>query len=313
MTRAALDAELSRARTMLLAARSTRVAPATDDKILAAWNGLMISALAHAHQVLGEPRYLEAAQRAARFVLSAMRTGDGGLFATARAGKAHVAGCLDDYAFMAQALVDLYESDFDASWLRAALELARKVQERFWDERLGGYFTAPASESLVARTKNVHDGALPAGGGVQALTLVRLFELTEETWLWDAAQAAFGAHAALANRHPRLFSQLLCAVDFVAQRPRQIVLAGADADPALEAMLRTVRATFAPARVVARARHGSSDNAIIPALEGRLPSSAHSPARAYVCRDRTCLAPAADAQQLVAQLAGASLRSPAHS
>jgi uncharacterized protein YyaL (SSP411 family) len=303
VTRAALDAELSAARSELLSARRQRVAPATDDKILASWNGLMISALAHAHQALDEPRYLHAAQRAARYVLSAMRTSDGGLFATARAGKAHVAGCLDDYAFMAQALVDLYESDFDAAWLRAALELARAVQARFWDDERGGYFTAPASETLLARTKNVHDGALPAGGGVQALTLVRLSELTEDAQLWDAAGAALSAHAALANRHPRLFSQLLCAVDFIARAPKQVVIAGDDEDTELQAMLRAVRRTFAPARVVARARYGSADAELIPVLQGRLPASTSEAPRAYVCRDRTCLLPVASASALVAQLA----------
>jgi uncharacterized protein YyaL (SSP411 family) len=300
---ATLEARMQGARAKLLAAREQRVKPMTDDKVLVAWNGLMIGALALAYQVLGEPRFLDAARRAARYVLGAMRTPDGGLHATARGGRAHLRAGLDDYAFFVQALLDLYESDFDPRWLAQAQALCTRIEQRFADPALGGYFTTePDVAELLTRSKSVHDGALPAGSGVQALNLLRLSELTCRPELAERSRAVVDSLAGLVNRQPRAFAQLLLAHDFAVRDPLQVVVSGAAEAADTAWLLAAVRGSFRPQRVVALAT-GAPHEASMPLLEGRAPDS--GPARAYVCRNQTCLAPLTDADSLVSALRGA--------
>jgi uncharacterized protein YyaL (SSP411 family) len=297
-----LEASMREARAKLLHARSSRVAPATDDKVLAAWNGLMLSGLCSAHQVLDRPRYLEAARQAARYVLTGMRKPDGRLLATARKGRAHIDACLDDYVFMTQGLIDLYETDFDPAWLREALALCDIVEARFADRERGGYCTtADGHEPLIARTKTVHDGALPSGTGVQALNLLRLAELCDKPALRERALAVFDAQAALANRQPRAFAALMLAVDFVRSGPREIVISGERETADTQALLRRVRSTFLPQRVVALASP-DADETLLPLLRGRKPQAAHAGALAYVCRDFRCDAPVSSADELTSLL-----------
>jgi uncharacterized protein YyaL (SSP411 family) len=248
----------------------------------------MLSALACAHQVLQEARYLEAAQRAARYLLRGMRQPDGSLYATARAGRAHLDACLDDYIFTIQGLIDLYESDFDPTWLREALALSELVEQRFTDRERGGYCTTGAGhEPLIARMKTVHDGALPAGTGVQVLNLLRLSELCGRADLRSQALSTINAQATLVNRHPRAFSHLLLAVDFLERVPREVVVSGTLDDPGTRALLQATRATFLPQRVVALA-NSSADAQLCPLIEGR---QGGGKALAYVCRNYTCDAP----------------------
>jgi uncharacterized protein YyaL (SSP411 family) len=294
-----LQALVQSAKPELLAARTRRVHPATDDKVLAAWNGLMIGALAQAYQVLEDPLYLDAAQRAARYVLDGMRQPDGRLFATARHGRAHINACLDDYAFVAQGLIDLYEASFDERWLREALALTQIVETRFADRERGGYFTTgEGHEALITRCKSVQDGALPAGSAVHALSLLRLAELTARPALLAQAHAAVDGLAKLALRHPQAFSHLLIALDFRLGEPRQIVIAGDPASTETKALLRSVRRTFRPQRVVTFATPGS-DLTLLPVLEGK---TAADQSRAYVCQGHTCQAPTQGADQLQAAL-----------
>ncbi|MFN0244495.1 MAG: thioredoxin domain-containing protein [Planctomycetota bacterium] len=299
--RAELVAAMESARPKLYAARAQRVHPGTDDKVLASWNGLMISALALAHQVLDEPRYLDAARAALRYVLTGMRQPDGRLFATARSGRAHLNAYLDDYVFVVQALIDVYESDFDERWLDEATRLTTIVTDRFEDAEGGGFFTtAHDHESLLARLKNPHDGALPSGSGVHALNLLRLAELTGAGTLAQSAERTIRSLGALVNRYPAAFSQLLIAVDFLAAQPREIVLAGSLDDESLLALLREVRATFLPQRVVALARP-SARSSTLPLIEGKV--AGPSGARAYVCRNYACREPADTPAELRARLA----------
>ena len=284
-----LQRAMQSARGDLWKAREARIHPARDDKVLVAWNGLMISALAQAFQVLGERRYLDAATRAARMILGSMRRPDGRLFATARNGRAHLDAYLDDYAFLVQALIDLYESDFDAAWLREALALEALVTEHFEDADKGGWFTTGKEhEKLIARLKNPHDGALPAGNGVHALNLLRLSELTGRGELAQRAERAIRSLGAMVNAYPAAFSQLLIAVDFLAAGPREVVVAGEPSSAATAALLARVRKTFLPQRVVALAAEGADDT-LIPLLEGKTPGAGG--ARAFVCRSYACRAP----------------------
>jgi hypothetical protein len=295
-----LEEAMERARAQLFDVRDKRVHPATDDKVLAAWNGLMISALAQAYQVLDEPRFLAVAQRAVRYVTVQMRQEDGRLFATARNGRAHLNAYLDDYAFMIQALVDLYESDFDSGWLREALALDKILTDRFQDPELGGYFTtAHDHEKLIARLKAPHDGALPSGNGVQALNLLRLAELTGQGPLAKQAERTILSVGGLVNRYPQGFSQLLLAVDYLAVGAREIVIAGEPGSPPVAAMLKAVRGRFLPQRVVALA-HPGADLDLIPLLAERI--APEGGARAYVCRNYACKQPVDTVEALTAQL-----------
>jgi len=284
-----LRAAMADARTKLWNAREKRVHPHKDDKVLASWNGLMISALAQTYQVLGDARHLAAAQRAANYVLTGMRQPDGALFATARHGKAKLNAYLDDYAFLIAGLIDLYESDFDPRWLREALALEKLLAERFWDEANGGYFTTGSNhEELIARLKSPHDGALPSGASVQALNLLRLAELTGQGKLAQRAEATIQSVGALANRYPAAFSQLMIAVDFLASAPREIVVAGELDEPRTQEFLSVVRGRFAPQRVVALSDARADEDAM-PILEGK--RRGESGPRAFVCRNYACKAP----------------------
>jgi hypothetical protein len=297
---AALEAAMKLAREKLLAARATRVRPQTDDKILASWNGLMISALAQCYQVLGHERHLRAAQRAASYLLERQRTAEGRLLATARHGRAKLNAYLDDYAFVTQGLIDLYEADFDPRWLREALALSRVLDERFADAEQGGWFTTSDDhEKLLARLKSPHDGALPAGQSVQALNLLRLAELTGQGPLAQRAERAIRSVGALANRHPVAFSQMLVAVDFLAAAPREVVVAGEPGDPAVRALLATLRGRFLPQRVVALA-DSRADRELMPLLDGK--TAEQGRARAFVCRNYACNAAARTPEELAAQL-----------
>ena len=298
-----LEAEMREARTALFAARSKRVAPATDDKVLAAWNGLMIGALARAHQALDEPRFLDAARAAARYVLTDMRQTDGRLFATARHGRAHLNAYLDDYAFTIQGLIDLYQSDFDPTWLREALELCAVVEREFADPEHGGYFTTGIShEVLLARLKSPQDGALPSGNGVHAANLLRLAELCGRGDLAQRAERVLLSVGGLVNRFPHAFSQTILASDLAAGDPQEVVVAGELDHPNVRAMLRAVRASYRPQRVVALADR-RADPELTPLVANRTPAS--SGARAYVCENYACQRPADTTAELEPQLAGA--------
>jgi uncharacterized protein YyaL (SSP411 family) len=286
---AQLDAQIAEAKLKLRAARDQRVRPNTDDKVLSGWNGLMVSALAQAAQVLDEPRYLAAAVRCTSFLLGVMRQPDARLFGTYRAGKAHVNAGFDDYAFVIQALCDLYETGFDEQYIREALALSELVEERFADLEHGGYFTTGIGhEPLIARLKSTHDGALPSGAGVHALNLARLALLSGRSELRTRAEACLHALGALAERYTQAFSHLFIALDFLRQSPRELVIAGELTEPTTRALLATLRKTFRPQRVVALARRGA-DTELLPLLANKTPGA--DAARVYVCEDFRCLAP----------------------
>ncbi|MCZ6597807.1 MAG: thioredoxin domain-containing protein, partial [Planctomycetota bacterium] len=295
-----LEPAMAEAREKLLDAREKRIHPGKDDKVLASWNGLMISAMAQAYQVLGDERHLEAARNAARYVLDGMRQEDGRLFATARNGKAHLNAYLDDYAFMIQGLLDLYESDFDPTWTHEAITLDAVLTERFLDEEDGGYFTTGRDhEKLIARLKVAHDGALPSGTGVQALNLLRLAELTGRREFAERAEDTIKSAGAMVNNYPPGYSTLLYAVDMLAVGAREIVIAGEPDSEAVREMLRTVRNTYLPQRVVALADE-RADVLLMPLLEGK--TAAEGKARAFVCRNYVCKLPVDDPAALKAQL-----------
>ncbi|HVR63423.1 MAG TPA: thioredoxin domain-containing protein [Polyangia bacterium] len=296
---------LAPARQLLYEARSRRVPPLRDDKILAAWNGLAISGLAVGGRVLGEARYVAAAARAADFVLGRMRQ-DGRLLRSFKDGRARHNGYLDDYAFVAAGLLDLFEADFDPRWLREAIALSEAVEARFADAAGGGWFmTSDDHEALLAREKPTYDGAEPSGNAVALLNALRLHTFTaDDRWRQIAERALRAFSDALTTRGVAMTEALL-AVDYAADVAREIAVvwpSGAARETA-EPLLAALRRTFVPSRALAGAAEGAGVAAVAPLatfMEGKLAQGGR--ATAYLCERGKCELPTHDPAVFVEQL-----------
>ncbi|MFP4501892.1 MAG: thioredoxin domain-containing protein [Candidatus Hydrogenedentota bacterium] len=278
--------------------RETRVRPGRDDKILTSWNGLMITALARGAQALDEPGYAQAAGKAARFILDTMRDGDT-LLRTHRDGKSRLPGYLDDYAFLSNGCIDLYEATFELDWLETADNLAHAMIQRFWDEAAGSFcFTGDAHKHLITRTRPTFDGAEPSGNSVGALALLRLAHLTGRDDYRNKARRVLEVNAAHMRKAPHGFLNMLCAADFYLDTPKEIVIAGDPAAPATRALLRAVHGAFVPNRVIALRPPdaGPGIEQRVPLLQGR--ARVNGQPAAYVCENRTCKAPVTSAEAL---------------
>ena len=264
-------------REILFAARAKRIRPHRDEKIITAWNGLMISALCRVTQVLEDDRYLAAAQRAARHLLAGkfVRTGN-------------VPALLDDYACFANALVDLYEADFDAGWLTQAVALTEAMLRQFYDATEGGFFMTDGTDSsVIVRVKDEQDGAEPSGNSIATRLLLRLALLTDRSEFRQAAEHTLTLFAPRLHNTPDAVPEMLCALAFMLSKPKQIVIAGQPAAPDTQALLQVVRRRYLPNKVVLLARDQSTPR---PLIDGK--------ATAYVCVDRTCQLPVTDPAEL---------------
>jgi len=294
----AAEQAIERMRGQLLAARNRRVRPARDEKILASWNGLMISALAQGAQVLGDARYLAAARECASFMLVHMMR-DGRLVRAYREETGRVQGFLDDYAFLAVALLDLYETDFDLRWFDAARDLAGKMIELFWDPVGGGFFLSDdPSGDLIARTKPMHDGAEPSGNAMAALALLRLAAYTERGDYGEKARQILDANLDAMSRIPRGRMKMLCAADFAASPRMEVAVAGRLDSPEVSVLLKPLRTRFVPNKIVAGVDGAALDGYCerMPFLRSKTAISGHP--TVYVCRDRVCGPPITTAEGL---------------
>ena len=274
--------------------RENRPKPLTDRKILASWNGLMISGFARSYQALGDPRHLDAALGAARFVKSTMTRDDGRLIRRWAGGEAAHDGVLVDYAYMIAAYLDLYETTFDAEWLKEALRLSELTIELFHDDKQGGFFfTAKDSEKLIARGKPGFDNARPSGNGAMAMNLARIAELTGDLKMKALAQKTLDYFGARVTRSPTAFGAILNALDFM-DGTREIFIAGAPNDPATRALIEAVWRDPDRNRVIALVTP-EIEKLLLPAA-GKRPVNG-KPA-AYVCRNFTCKAPVTDPAKL---------------
>jgi uncharacterized protein YyaL (SSP411 family) len=289
-----------RIRATLLAARAQRVRPGLDDKRLAAWNALMIAALADAGAVLQREDYLEAARTAAAFVLDAMRGPDGRLLRTFNAGTARLGAYLEDHAFLLEALIVLYEATFEERWFTEARGLADTIVERFGDPERGGFFsTADDHEALVARRKDLEDSPIPAGGSSAALGLLRLSALTGEHRYEEAAAGQLALLHEVAVRHPTAFGYLLQAIDLSLAPRREVALAG---DPEGVATLASVVREARRPHLVLAAGSGEGPT-MVPLMEQRSRPDAPARAAAYVCERFACQMPVTEPDDLRALLA----------
>ncbi|HSO73143.1 MAG TPA: thioredoxin domain-containing protein, partial [Thermodesulfobacteriota bacterium] len=248
---AELEKILEEARRNLFEVRKGRIHPLKDDKILTAWNGLMIAALAKAAQALGEPEFTRAAARSAAFILEKMRDPSGRLYRRFRDGHLANPGYLEDYVYLVWGLIELYEATFELNFLQEAITLNRIAIDLFWDEAEGGFFFTPRDgEPLIAREKEIYDGAVPSGNSVGLLNLLRLGKITgESAWSEKADQLLRNFSAAISG-HPMAYTQLLNALDWVVGPSQEIVIAGEPDHPVSREMVRLVREAFLPNKIL---------------------------------------------------------------
>ncbi|MGB8169268.1 MAG: thioredoxin domain-containing protein [Chthoniobacteraceae bacterium] len=297
-TEAEIELLLASAKSKLLEVRSRRPRPHLDDKIITAWNGLMISAFARAGQALDEPAYIGAAQNSARFIRQELWK-NGTLFRSYRQGASAVKGFCDDYAFLIAGLLDLYGADFDIGWLKWALELQARQDALFGDEH-GGYFSvAEGDASILLRMKEDYDGAEPSPNSVAALNLLRLAQLTERPELRDRATKTLDAFSAQLTKAPTSVPQMLAALDASLAIPKQIVIAGQLRAEDTVALLREIHARYFPNTLLLLADGGAGQKWLGERLEFlRGVGPIDGKAAAFVCERFTCQLPVTDPRKL---------------
>ncbi|MDB6171333.1 MAG: hypothetical protein JWL59_644 [Chthoniobacteraceae bacterium] len=290
-----IEASLALSRKKLGEVRSKRPRPHLDDKIITAWNGLMISAFARASQALDEPAYLEAAQHSARFIRQELWK-NGALIRSYRQGASDVAGFVDDYAFLIWGLLDLYETDFDPAWLRWALELQKKQDALFGDPNHGGYFSvAEGAPDILLRMKEDYDGAEPSPNSISALNLLRLAQMTGESALKDQAIKTITAFTDQLTKVPNAMPLMLCALEASKAKPRQIIIAGARDAADTRALLKEVHSRFLSGKLLLLADGGENQKWLGERLEFlRTVAPIEGKAAAYICEDFVCQLPTSD-------------------
>jgi uncharacterized protein YyaL (SSP411 family) len=297
-----LQSALDRGRKTLFEIRERRIKPDRDEKILTAWNGLMLASFAEASAILERDDYAEVGRRNARFVLQNLRR-DGLLLRTYKDGQAKLNGYLEDYAFFIDGLLNLFEATGEFEWFEGAVNLARKMIDEFWDEKDGGFFfTGRSHEELIVRSKDYFDNATPSGNSVAADVLVRLGLLTGEADYVRRAVTVFRLIAKPIQSYPSAFGRALSALDFHLSAPKEIVILGEREAPDTKALKIEVWKNFLPNKVVVQASPSATRQAI-PLLEGR--SFVDNRATAFVCEQYTCKRPVTEPEDLALQLSSA--------
>lgn len=295
---------LAEARSKLLAARDLRPRPPLDDKVLTSWNGLMISAFARAGLVLDEPGYTRAAQDAADFIQSNLYNAQSAmLMRRYREGDIGINGFLDDYAYLIQGLLDLYEASSRVPDLTWAIRLQETQDRLFWDEKGGGYFqTPPTDKSILVRMRDAYDGAEPSANSVAALNLLRLAEMANRPDWREKARQVFLAFSHQIEHSPETLPQMISAIDFALSKPRQIVIAGDRARPDTQALLAVVNRRYLPNKVLFVVNDADEKQLAVwlPFIQGMHPIDGK--AAAYICENYACKLPTSDPARAAAML-----------
>jgi uncharacterized protein YyaL (SSP411 family) len=277
------------------------VRPGRDDKVLTAWNGMMLRAFAEGSRVLSRPDYREIAERNASFVLDKLRR-DGKLYRSYKDGQARLNGYLDDYANLIDGLTTLYEATFDRRWIEEAIALTETMLAEFVDpDGPMLYDTGLGHEQLVTRPRDLQDGATPAGNSVAAGVLLRLGAMTGREGYGQRAAELLRTMARPMAEHPTAFGRWLCALDLELGTTKEVAVAGDRTDPALLALVGVVFSRYEPNAILG---HADPNDATLPDL---LPFLAHRPVRngvatAYLCEHFACLPPVSDPADLAVQL-----------
>ncbi|EEF62149.1 protein of unknown function DUF255 [Pedosphaera parvula Ellin514] len=282
---------LQSAKQKMFAARSKRVRPHLDDKILASWNGLMLSAIARAYAVLGDKEYLTAAEHNLSFLQSKLwdaKTKT--LYHRWRDGERDTAQLHETYAFLLNGVVDLYEATLDPRHLEFAISLADAMIAKFYDPAEGGFWQSAGAPDLILRIKEDYDGAEPSGNSVATLTLLKLAAITDRADYRKAAEGTMRLFADRLQRFPQAVPYMLMAVDFSLQEPKRVVIAGNRAEPEAQKLLRAAHSVYQPAKVVLGNVGPVEEFArTLPAKQG---------ATVYICTAKACQAPTSDAAKV---------------
>ncbi|MFN0136654.1 MAG: thioredoxin domain-containing protein [Phycisphaerae bacterium] len=296
-----LEARMADARAKLLAARGKRVPPGLDDKVLVEWNGLMISSLARGGSVFGEPRYVQAAARAADALFNQQWI-DERLHRAWRDGRTLPTAFLTDYAALIEACIELYEATFERRWMDRAIQLADRADELFWDDAGGGYFfTASDHEKLITRAKDLRDSATPSGNSLMLMNLLRLAAFSGDPAPRQRAERMMQVFGAELVGRAGASERFMQGVDFALAGPVEIAIVGPLDSPATQSLLRIAHAVYLPNRILAHldpARPG--DRIASPLLADR--KMIGGKPTAYVCQDYACNLPVATAEELRRQL-----------
>lgn len=295
-----LSRVLSKARSKLFQVREERIKPDRDEKILTAWNGLMLSSFAEAGAILGRRDYQDVARNNASFVLNNLRQGHL-LLRTFKVGKAKLNAYLEDYAFLADGLLTLYQTTGEIEWLKEALAITDTMIDEFWDDENGGFFfTGKSHESLIVRNKDFFDNATPSGNSVAADVLLRLALLTDNDDYRRRAVSILRLLVEPARRYSSAFGRALCAFDFYLGQPKEIAIVG-DPDSGTRTLAGQVWQRYLPNKVVTMAAEGDTKaQEVVPLLKDR--SMVDGAPTAYVCENYTCQRPVTTVEELAAQL-----------
>ncbi len=292
------------AKLKLYAQRNSRPAPFRDEKILTAWNGLMISAFARSGLLLNNPDYVHTAQKAARFILENLYQ-DKRLLRSYKDDRARHKAYLDDYAFFIAALLDLFEADPDPFWFETALALDKIMSDQYEDEANGGFFmTADDHEDLIAREKPGYDGAIPSGNAIAVMNLLRFSAFTTNDIYRKRAAHALGAFSAALQSNPLGLSEMMMALDFSSDIPKELVIVAPEGQPlASESFLAAFRSVYLPNRILIQVEQGKQADrlaTLIPLVQGKTAQKDKS--TAYVCEKGVCHLPSLTAEAFSSKL-----------
>ncbi len=304
MSEKELKGRLERDRKKLFSVRERRVHPHKDDKILTDWNGLMIASLARGAQVFGELRYERAARKATEFILKKMRRPDGRLLHRYRDGEAGIDAYADDYAFLILGLIELYEATFDVSYLKSAIDLNAIFLKHFWDDKDSGfYFTADDSEKMIARSKEVYDGAVPSANSVALLNLFRLARMTADQQLEKKAMSMMKTFSRQIIQSPSAFTYFMSVIDFALGPSYEVVIAGDLKSKDTNTMLKALRKRFIPNKVVLFRPIGKEAQEVINLIGFmKYYTDTDGKATAYVCQNYNCKSPTTDVNKMMEML-----------
>ncbi len=290
-----LEERLSAARIALFELRESRVKPFRDEKLLTAWNGLMLAAFAEAAQIFSDDNFLNVARKNADFLISNLGK-DGRLLRTWKDGKAKLNGYIEDYANVADGLIELYQATGEERYIHEAKNLTDIMVEYFWDREAGGFFfTSSDHEELVVRTKDFNDNATPSGNSAAADVLLRLSKLFPDENYDRYAEGVLRLVSPMVERYPGAFGRALAAMEFSINPVKEIVIVG----PASEEVDETIYSEYLPFKIVVRSEEGESPDGL-PLLEGRTPVEGKT--MVYVCESGTCRLPVTEAADLRAEL-----------
>jgi len=292
-----LEEMLVRGRELLYQARKERIHPYKDDKILTAWNALMISSFAKASKVLKNCKYAEVAARGVEFIYTKLMRHDGRLLARYRDGEAAHLGYLDDYAFLLMALIEVYEATFTSKYLEQAVKLAEDMKELFWDRQQGGfYFYGADGEQLITRPKELYDGAIPSGNSVATLALQKLADITGDAHLMKMVEQQLQFFAGEVQRYAAGHTYFMMAIDYYFTERTDIAIVGYADDANTQAMLDVVQNNFLPEVVVSFHSPSEQNHDEYKTIDGK--------PTAYICKKYTCQPPITSIDEFTSAIQG---------